>query len=313
MNDLRNIAQQLRLPADQLRTAADLLEQGYQPAFIARYRADEAGNLPGSVLWTLKFALERQHQLDTARKEAIVHLGEGVELDDEGRERIERARTTVDIDVALRCFRARRAARQSGERSGQASQLLEKMIAATAPVTDMNAWVAEQLAVEADQSEALVQQCSRLIGSLLGGDTRLMERMRLAIQKKASIKVENQTETPAKSGRSDKESSPSRAGENAAAAHDDDSGDAHDHESNSDAWAHHDDDLVGDHTDPADHTGDHTEVAEHSESSESAESNHQTEAAHLSESQPSESQPSESQPSESQPSAAQGTSRKSRV
>ena len=271
MNDLRNIAQQLRLPADQLRIAADLLEQGYQPAFIARYRADEAGNLPGSLLWSLKFALERQHQLNTARQEAIAHLGEGVELDDEGRERIERAQTTVDIDVVLRCFRARRAARQSGERSGQASELLEKMIAASTPIADLPAWAAEQMSIPTDQGEALIQQSSRLIASLLAGDTRLMERMRLAIQKKATIKVEMIAETPPKAGK-EKPAAGTATGQTggaggAPAGSDDSAGDTHDHDASGEAWAHHDDDdLVGDHHDLSEHTaGEHAEHSEHAE------------------------------------------------
>ena len=204
MIDLRKIAQQLRLPADQLRFAADLLEQGYQPAFIARHRADEVGHLPGGVLWALKFAIERQHQLSVTHTEALKHLGEGVEIDDECRERLEQAETVVDIDVALRCFRARRTARQNGERSGQASQLLEKMIAQSSKVADLPAWVATEMASEPAQSEALLQQCSRLIASLLAGDTRLMERLRHAIQKKATLRVE----ALADSGSSTKEAQP---------------------------------------------------------------------------------------------------------
>lgn len=287
------------MPADQLRIAADLLEQGYQPAFIARYRADESGNLPSNVLWALKFARERQHQLDTARQESLAHLGEGVELDDEGRERLERANTTVDIDVALRCFRARRAARQSGERSGQASELLEKMIAATAPVADLPTWTAEQLSIAPDQSEAIVQQCSRLVASLLAGDTRLMERMRQAIQKKASVRIEAQAESPAKPAKTDKaaeKGSDKASGVDAATAAGADAlegaiagqaepsseaagaaegaADAHDSDSASDAWAHDDDDMVGDHAEDSGHADshEHGEPGEHGESSELGES-----------------------------------------
>jgi protein Tex len=198
MIDLRNIAQQLRLPADQLRLAADLLEQGYQPAFIARYRADETGNLPEDVLWSLKLAIDREQQLAGARAEALKHLGDGVELDDEGRERLAAATTTVEIDVAMRCFRARRAVKQTGDRASQASQLLEKMIAQAQPVPDLNAWVAAQSAVEPAQVDSLLQQASRLVGSLLTGDTRLLERVRRTIQKKANVHVELITEQPSR-------------------------------------------------------------------------------------------------------------------
>ena len=232
MIDLRNIAQQLRLPADQLRLAADLLEQGYQPAFIARYRADETGHLPSGVLWAIKFAMEREHQLGAARHEAMTHLGEGVELDEEATQKVERAQSIVGIDVAVRCFRARRAGRQSGERSGQASQLLEKMIAATAPIDNLPAWAAEQMAVDAAQSESLLQQAAKLVGSLLAGDTRLFERMRQTIQKKASVRIEAQPEPSAKS-KNDKDGGASAS-------------DAAEHDADAEGWAHDDDDMVGD-------------------------------------------------------------------
>ncbi len=263
MIDLRNIAQQLRLPADQLRIAADMLEQGYQPAFIARYRADESGQLPGSVLWALKFAMEREHQLAAARKDGLSHLGEGVELDEEGTDRINHAVTTVDVDVALRCFRARRAAKQSGERAGQASQLLEKMIAASAPIDNLNSWVAEQLAIDASLVEPTLQQSSRLIGSLLSGDTRLMERMRRAVQKKATVRVEPLSEAAAaKAAKADKASDTVDGSSATGESNAEDTAAQHsaDHDSHdSDAWAH-DDDLVGDHEDSSEHT---TESAEH--------------------------------------------------
>ncbi len=139
MIDLRNIAQQLRLPADQLRLAADLLEQGYQPAFIARYRADETGQLPSGVLWAIKFAMEREHQLSTARQEALNHLGEGVELDEEAQQKIERASSIVGIDVAVRCFP--RATSRSAKRRTiwpSLSAAREKMIAATGPIENLH-------------------------------------------------------------------------------------------------------------------------------------------------------------------------------
>ncbi|MCR9295484.1 MAG: hypothetical protein NXI32_22430, partial [bacterium] len=64
MIDLSGIARHLRLSADQIRVAADLLEQGYQPSFIARYRADETGNLSRDALWSLKLEVDRQQRLE---------------------------------------------------------------------------------------------------------------------------------------------------------------------------------------------------------------------------------------------------------
>ncbi len=106
-------------------------------------------------------------------------------------------------------------------------------------LNNLHAWAAEQLGVEATQGEGLVQQASRLVGSLLAGDTRLFERMRQTIQKKASVRIEAQPEPSAKA-KNDKDATPA-AGDAAADAQ----AEAHDHDGDAEGWSH-DDDLVGD-------------------------------------------------------------------
>lgn len=198
MIDLRNIARQLRLPPDQLRQAAELLQQGYQPAFIATYRSDETGGIPEQALWPLKLGIERQQRLEAARHRAVALLGEGVELDEDAHAQLDQCSTEVEVESILRSFRARRAARQSGERSHDSSLLLERMIAYDGDaIPDVMAWVAAQLSVEPSQAEIALQHCHRLVGNLLVGDARLADRLRRAIQKKASAKVELINDSPA--------------------------------------------------------------------------------------------------------------------
>ncbi len=129
MIDLRSIARHLRLPVEQIRLAADLLIQGYQPAFIERYRADETGCLSHSVLWSLKLAIEKQQRLEASRERALAQLPEGVELDSEAKERLAQAETEIEIDSTMRAFRARRTMQQNAERESAAGQLLEKLLA----------------------------------------------------------------------------------------------------------------------------------------------------------------------------------------
>ncbi len=191
MIDLRNIARHLHLPAEQLRVAADLLLQGYQPAFITRYRADETGSLPDSVIWPLKLAIERQQRLDAYKHKAIAQMGEGVELDDPCQGQLEQAQSEVEIESVLRAFRVRKQTRTNPDKGQDVSHLLEKMIAHSGDSTsDVSAWVASQLSVDAHQADQLLQQCSRLVGNLIASDARLAERMRRAIQSKASLHVE---------------------------------------------------------------------------------------------------------------------------
>ncbi|MEO1614916.1 MAG: S1 RNA-binding domain-containing protein [Planctomycetota bacterium] len=56
--DLEAIARRGRCEASSLKLALPLIEQGYEPPFLARYRRDELGGLDESTLWALKAAVE---------------------------------------------------------------------------------------------------------------------------------------------------------------------------------------------------------------------------------------------------------------
>jgi protein Tex len=190
MIDLRSIARHLRLPVEQIRLAADLIQQGYQPAFIERFRADETGSLPHSLLWSLKLAIERQLRLEDSRNKSIAQLPDGVELDSEAKERLALADTEVEIDSTMRAFRARRTMQQNAEREGVAGQLLEKLMAYSGqPIEDMVAWAQTELACEKDAAEHALQGCKRLISSLLAGDSAIAQRLRQIVQRRSNVKI----------------------------------------------------------------------------------------------------------------------------
>ncbi|QDV24673.1 S1 RNA-binding domain-containing protein [Aureliella helgolandensis] len=191
MIDLSGIARHLRLSLDQIRIAGDLLQQGYQPAFIERYRADETGRLSRSTLWALKLEIDRQRRLQATRERLTGQLPKDSELDGEAKSSLERSTTEVEAEAALKAFRARRALASTQGRDGQAGELLEKMIAYTgAPIADVTAWVAQEFQLEPAAADQLLEQANRLISSLIQCDTELTEKLRRSIQKKANIRVE---------------------------------------------------------------------------------------------------------------------------
>ncbi|MCA9183694.1 MAG: hypothetical protein KDA51_19670, partial [Planctomycetales bacterium] len=176
---------------EQIRSASDLLEQGYQPAFIERYRADETGCLPRHTLWALKLEIDRQHRQEAAKVRLTQQLPKGAELDEEAVDFLKRAQTELEIESTLRAFRARRQLQASQERDGQVGQLLEKLIGhAGSSIDDMPSWVAQQFSVDRDTALQLLEQTKRLVGTLLLCDTALNERLRISIQRKAQIRVE---------------------------------------------------------------------------------------------------------------------------
>jgi uncharacterized protein len=188
MIDLNGVARQLRLNTDQIRIAADLLEQGYQPSFIARYRADETGSLSHSNLWTLKREIDRQKRLQAAREKVHTQLPKDAELDDEANTCLKDARTHAEIEIALRCWRARRNLNQLEDTSSGA--LLEKLIAHQGPAVDIKSWVAEQFSVDADNAEQQLNSAANYISLLMQGDTQLAKRLRIHLEKKAQLQIE---------------------------------------------------------------------------------------------------------------------------
>ncbi|MCA9182663.1 MAG: hypothetical protein KDA51_14465, partial [Planctomycetales bacterium] len=191
MIDLSGVARHLRLSVEQLRVAADLLEQGYQPGFIERYRADETGNLPPATLWLLKLEIDRQVRLQASRERAASQLPKDAELDAEGGKFLQRATTEVEIEVALRTFRSRRQLSQNQESDKQASILLEKLIEYQGPaIDDLIAWSAEQLSIEPSAAELALQHAGRLVGMLMHSDSNLNELLRRTIQRLAQVRVE---------------------------------------------------------------------------------------------------------------------------
>ncbi|TWU16322.1 S1 RNA-binding domain-containing protein [Allorhodopirellula heiligendammensis] len=65
--DLDAIAQRGHCEVSSLRLALPLIEQGYTPPFLARYRRDELGGLDEASLWALSHAVRSQQRLDEYR------------------------------------------------------------------------------------------------------------------------------------------------------------------------------------------------------------------------------------------------------
>ncbi|MFG0265423.1 MAG: Tex-like N-terminal domain-containing protein, partial [Rhodopirellula sp. JB055] len=65
--DLDAIAQRGRCEVSSLRLALPLIEQGYTPPFLSRYRRDELGDIDEASLWNLAHAVRTQKKLDEYR------------------------------------------------------------------------------------------------------------------------------------------------------------------------------------------------------------------------------------------------------
>ena len=69
--DLEAIAQRGRCDVSSLRIALPLLQQGYSPPFLARYRRDELAGLDEASLWALSTALQTDQAIASRRDELL--------------------------------------------------------------------------------------------------------------------------------------------------------------------------------------------------------------------------------------------------
>ena len=79
--DLEAIAQRGHCEISSLRLALPLLEQGYTPPFLARYRRDELGGLDEASLWTLSSAVQTEKQI-AERRESLREAWDATALKD---------------------------------------------------------------------------------------------------------------------------------------------------------------------------------------------------------------------------------------
>ena len=79
--DFDAIAQKGRCDVSSLRLAVPLLEQGYTPPFLARYRRDELGGVSEASLWELLSSLQADQETQSLR-ESLVESWEKTTLRD---------------------------------------------------------------------------------------------------------------------------------------------------------------------------------------------------------------------------------------
>lgn len=96
--DLEAIARRSGCEISSLKLALPLVEQGYSPPFLARYRRDELGGISEPALWMLQRQIRAEKSL-AARREELTHLWDRTRLADPSlRRAIHDAKTKVAMN-----------------------------------------------------------------------------------------------------------------------------------------------------------------------------------------------------------------------
>jgi hypothetical protein len=164
--DLEAIAQRQRCELSALRVALPLLEQGYEPPFLTRYRRDEIGNISERALWELVSALRTEKQLETRRDELRAKYQEGQLEDQALLDSIADAATPRQLDRISR--RIRTESGHSPPASRLAVRLLNPQAGDPADLQTLSVMV-----VGEEHAAVAIDGLEKVLGQYLAADSRI--------------------------------------------------------------------------------------------------------------------------------------------
>ncbi|WP_372724174.1 S1 RNA-binding domain-containing protein [Novipirellula sp.] len=181
--DLEAIARRGRCEESSLRIALPLIEQGYSPPFLARYRRDELGGLDEASLWALAEALQADRQL-AARRAELLESWRATPIADPALGRaIEKANSKRMLERL-----GRRIKLESGEAVDSATRLAVRVLNPQKGDGDDLHAIAEQMETIDDANEASAKLEKSLAGRL-AGDPRMINAAVQWLGKHAKIHV----------------------------------------------------------------------------------------------------------------------------
>ncbi|EMI17962.1 RNA binding S1 domain protein [Rhodopirellula maiorica SM1] len=181
--DLEAIARRGRCEESSLRIALPLIEQGYSPPFLARYRRDELGGLDEASLWALAEALQADRQL-AARRAELLESWRATPIADPALGRaIEKANSKRMLERL-----GRRIKLESSEAVDSATRLAVRVLNPQKGDGDDLHAIAEKMETIDDANEASAKLEKSLAGRL-AGDPRMINAAVQWLGKNAKIHV----------------------------------------------------------------------------------------------------------------------------
>ncbi len=190
MKDLQAIARYMRLPEDQLKFPIELLNQGYEPNYLANYRPDELGNIDEQTLSILRRALNYSEALKAHKEKIQQTLDREQQWNETVASVVSQANTISQVDTVTRHLRARKNSRTVSEKCPQVETVGQAILTMQGDAPkDILPWVAEVANVPLEQAADVLEQTKRWMVFLLSEDVRLMQELQRTLLRKAGISV----------------------------------------------------------------------------------------------------------------------------
>jgi transcriptional accessory protein Tex/SPT6 len=171
MRALPAIARYMRLPEDQLRYPLELIQQGYEPNYLAMYRPDELGGIDVETLARLKRAMEYETSLAAHKDKVLATLERDNQSSDSARLVIEECTSVSQVDAVVRSLRNKKNAKSHAEEFPYVEALGQSILVfqGDAPA-DLKQWTIEQTGVPEDEADSVLQNTKRWLQLLMSED-----------------------------------------------------------------------------------------------------------------------------------------------
>ncbi len=181
--DLEAISRRTNIDLPQLRTALPLIEQGYAPPFLARYRRDELGGLSEHVLWSLYRAVREDAWIRNRRDDLLQRLEQLPHPDAALARAIKSASSKRVID------RLSRRVRSEGSESGSAAKRVAARILCPEKGDPADLPSIANLVGHGDQVSSLEPSLDAALASRLAGHPQMQATAVRWLINNAKIKI----------------------------------------------------------------------------------------------------------------------------
>lgn len=199
MEPILRLAQEFKLPKEQVINTVKLLDEGNTIPFIARYRKEVTGGLTDETLRNLVERFQYLRNLEERRQEIRRLLKEQGVLTPEGEEKIQKAQTLVELEDIYRPFRPKRRTRASIAQEKGLGPLAEILLTLKEGEIGQEArkFLNEELGV--NTIEEAIQGAQDIIAEKVSDDPQVRQYLRTLVLKKGIITAGKKTETPERS------------------------------------------------------------------------------------------------------------------
>ncbi|MDO5565748.1 MAG: Tex-like N-terminal domain-containing protein [Planctomycetia bacterium] len=159
------ISQNLKIPVEHVQAVIELLEQGFPPPFIARYRRDESNNLSEEKIRRVASQYKEQQQFAQRKETILRNIAASGKLDELLEKRIREARTKKRLDDLQSPFRPQKDEAAIKARQAGLDGLVDEMLQATDSQATPESLAAKW--INADQGLATADDVLKAVEPLL--------------------------------------------------------------------------------------------------------------------------------------------------